>query len=244
MPHAPNVESLPLAEFFKARIEIIKNFSDTAKTYIQISSAGLAIPVVFTQALLGKTAAEQGLAAEGPPLVLWFMWGCFLVSIFWGLVYQWLINRRLWDNLHAPLDDAVKREWGAGRSSWMPHFDKFDRSIPYGLMIGFFWVGGLLFVWFVAHVAFSAHASPAPSGNPLQMGDVQQLTVKTAIVENVRFGSPGVQSAPVLEVGRLGSPSDPRNRVEGENIRFNPDTIMTVPYTPVPRRNSIVHRRP
>jgi hypothetical protein len=241
----PNAESLPLAEFFKARIELIKNFSDTAKTYIQISSAGLAIPVVFVQALLGKTAAERGLAADGAPVLLWLMWACFLGAIACGLIYQWLINRRLWDNLHSPLSDHVKRAWGAGRSSWMPHFENLDRSIPFGLMLGFFYVGAILFVFFVADVAFSApHASSAPPGNPLQTGELQQLTVKTAIVENARFGSAGVQSAPVLEVGRLRRPSDPRNGMEGDTIRFNPNTIMTVPYTPVPRRNSIIHHRP
>ena len=140
---APNAESMSYTDFFKARADIMKNFADTAKTYIQISSAGLALPVIFTQALLGKTAAEQGLHAAGVPWTLWATWASFIVSIGFALIYQWLASRRLWDQLHAPLTDEVARAWGAARTWWMPHFDKIDRSILYGGMVIFFYFGAI-----------------------------------------------------------------------------------------------------
>jgi hypothetical protein len=39
---------------FKAKLEMTKAFCDTAKGYAQISSAGLALPLLFQQAMLGK----------------------------------------------------------------------------------------------------------------------------------------------------------------------------------------------
>jgi hypothetical protein len=40
-------------EEFKAKLEMTKAFCDTAKGYVQISSAGLALPLLFQQAMLG-----------------------------------------------------------------------------------------------------------------------------------------------------------------------------------------------
>src|SRR5258708_3009591 len=42
------------SEEFKAKLEMTKAFCDTAKGYVQISSAGLALPLLFQQAMLGK----------------------------------------------------------------------------------------------------------------------------------------------------------------------------------------------
>jgi hypothetical protein len=46
-------------EEFKAKLEMTKAFCDTAKSYVQISSAGVALPLVFRQAILGDTDAKR-----------------------------------------------------------------------------------------------------------------------------------------------------------------------------------------
>jgi len=47
-------------EEFKAKLEMTKAFSDTAKSYVQISSAALALPLLLNEALLGKSGSDNG----------------------------------------------------------------------------------------------------------------------------------------------------------------------------------------
>jgi hypothetical protein len=48
-------------DFFKARTELVKALADSARSYIQISSAALALPLLFARALLPERAAKSGL---------------------------------------------------------------------------------------------------------------------------------------------------------------------------------------
>jgi hypothetical protein len=133
----------------KVRFDIVKSFGETVKSYIQISSAALALPLVFTQAIFGKAAAERGLRSVGVPYTIYGAWTCFLVAIACGLLYQWLSVRRVWDGLH----DMQRRAQNVGRPGfrrtwWVIHFEQFNLSMVYGGMVFFFFWGAALFVIF------------------------------------------------------------------------------------------------
>jgi hypothetical protein len=53
-------------EEFKAKLEMTKAFCDTAKSYVQISSVGVALPLLVWQAILGDTGAKKGLPGSFP----------------------------------------------------------------------------------------------------------------------------------------------------------------------------------
>jgi hypothetical protein len=83
-------------EELKVRFGVVKALGDTAKSYIQISSAALAIPLLFTEAIFGKNAAEQGLRSVGVPYTVYGSLSCFVLAILAGLIYQWASVRRVW----------------------------------------------------------------------------------------------------------------------------------------------------
>jgi hypothetical protein len=140
-------------EEFKARVDLMKAFSETAKDYIQISTAALALPILFTQTMFGKNAAEKGLWAVGVPCSLTMAWVFFLLAIFFGLIYRWLAIRRVWDELHqvqrTPLNAASP---GFRKTAWVLQLGTFNLSLIYGAMIVFFILGASLFVVFAASV--------------------------------------------------------------------------------------------
>ena len=70
-------------EKIKLKLEIVKTFGETAKGYIQIASAGLALPLLFTETIFGKSRAEHGLSSLPGSCSLYGAWGCFLRV--WGL---------------------------------------------------------------------------------------------------------------------------------------------------------------
>jgi hypothetical protein len=111
----------------------VKAFGDTAKSYIQISSDALALPILFTQAILGKNAAENGLRSVGVRFALYCGWAFFLLVIGFGLIYQWSSVRRLWDELYSMqrTEENVSNP-GFRRSWWVVHCDKFNLSFFYG----------------------------------------------------------------------------------------------------------------
>jgi len=120
---------MPFAEEFKSKLEITKAFCDTAKSYIQISAAALALPIVFTQALLGKEAAEKGIRAVGLPCSLVLSWISFLLAIGLGLAYQWLAIRALWDEIHrVQFTDERASQRGFRITGLIPQFRDFNRS--------------------------------------------------------------------------------------------------------------------
>ena len=136
-------------DFFKARTELVKALADSARSYIQISSAGLALPLLFSRALLPERAAKSGSYAMGVPWSLVAACAFFLVAIVCGLFYQWLIVRRLWDKLHRDhITAEYAAEWGVARSAFVPKFEWLDRSWLYGGMVCSFIVGAALLVWF------------------------------------------------------------------------------------------------
>jgi hypothetical protein len=108
-------------DFFKSRTELVKAYSETAKSYIQISSAALALPILFTQAWLGERAVKAGFYAMGVPWSLGAAWLSFLLAIAFGLAYQWLIVRRQWEILHRDhLTEKEAPDWGVGSSVFVP----------------------------------------------------------------------------------------------------------------------------
>jgi hypothetical protein len=143
--------SLTAGDELRIKFDLVKAFGDTAKSYIQISSAALALPILFTQAILGKNAAENGLRLVGLPFTLYGAWGSLLLAIAFGLIYQWSSVRRVWDELHAMqrTEENVTKP-GFRRSWWVVHLDKFNLSLFYGAMMLFFFVGIFLLVAFIA----------------------------------------------------------------------------------------------
>jgi len=136
---------------FKSRVDLMKAFCGTAKTYIQLSAAALALPMVFTQAMLGKDAVEKGLRAVGVPCSLVLASISFLIAIAFGLLYQWLAIRLVWDELHrAQITDQNIAEPGFRTTWWVPQLRWLNRSILYGGMLVFFYLGAILFVVFAA----------------------------------------------------------------------------------------------
>jgi hypothetical protein len=136
-------------DFFKARVELVKALADSTRSYIQISSAALALPLLFSRAVLPEHAARSGAYAMGVPWSLVAACAFFLIAIVCGLFYQWLIVRRLWDKLHRDHISAdFAAEWGVARSAFAPKFEWLDRSWLYGGMVCSFIVGAALLVWF------------------------------------------------------------------------------------------------
>ncbi|MGH9774382.1 MAG: hypothetical protein ACRD50_05480 [Candidatus Acidiferrales bacterium] len=147
---APN--RMSYTEEFKSRVDLMKAFCETAKTYIQISSAALALPILFTQALLGKEAAERGLRTVGVPSSLVLAWISFLLAVGFGLLYQWLAIRLMWDELHrVQIAHQNITKPGFRTTWWVPQLRWLNRSLLYGCMLVFFYVGGILFVVFATH---------------------------------------------------------------------------------------------
>jgi hypothetical protein len=134
-------------EEFEARLELTKAFGDTAKSYIQISSAALALPLLFTQAVLGKDIADHGLGSNSWSLVT--AWLCFLMSIAFGLTYQWFSVRRLWDDFHeANWTPEKSSRPGYRKTWWVISFSKFNLAWLWFGMAGSFYLGSILFTWF------------------------------------------------------------------------------------------------
>ena len=68
-------------------IEIINAYVDTAKTYIQLSSAGLALPLVLHERLKPVLDRQDELATS-TWVVLIVAWAAFLVAVCAGALFQ------------------------------------------------------------------------------------------------------------------------------------------------------------
>ncbi len=123
---------------------LYKLYSDTAKSYIQVASAALALPLILREALFGESEAKHGLIALGVPWQLTTSWVCFLFTILLGLLYQWLVVRRLWDTYQNPNSrfQLIKREW------------------IYGPMLLLFYSGAFFFVWFAYTLMSNCAGTP------------------------------------------------------------------------------------
>jgi hypothetical protein len=151
-------EKMSYTDFFKSRIDLVKAQCETAKSYIQISSAALALPILFINAWFGERAAKAGFHVMGVPWSLGAAWLSFLLAIGFGLAYQWLIIRRLWDKLHRDhLTPDNAEDWAAAPAAVVPKLEWLDRSYLYGGMVICFYVGACLFVLFTWVVLMSAN---------------------------------------------------------------------------------------
>jgi hypothetical protein len=145
-------DCMSYTEEFRTRVDLMKAFCDTAKAYIQIGSAALVLPILFTQVLLGREVAEKGLRDTGMPRSLILSWIFFLLAIGFGLAYQWLAIRLMWDELHREqVTDHNVAQPGFRITWWVPQLRWLNRSLLYGLMIMSFYLGAVLFVVFAVH---------------------------------------------------------------------------------------------
>jgi len=69
-------------------IEITKLYIDSAKSFVQLSSAGLALPVVLSSKILGLFRSTQQFNHFSLAFIC-LSWGCFLVAIGAGVLYQY-----------------------------------------------------------------------------------------------------------------------------------------------------------
>jgi hypothetical protein len=135
---------------FRCRIDLMKSYCDAAKSYMQIAAAALALPLFFTQILLGKQAMEQGLKHH-LPWPLYASWAGFLMCILFGLVYQWLAIRLVWDELYeVNRTISNSREVGFRSTWWIPRLYWLNRSALYGGMVICFFLGVVFFVLFAS----------------------------------------------------------------------------------------------
>jgi hypothetical protein len=150
-----NANQLPMSvkEEFEAKLNLGNAFRETAKNCIQLSTAALALPILFTQAVLGKNAAENGLRSVAGSCTLRLSWACFMLAILCGLVYQWASIKRSWDELHSfQFTPEKASQPGFRRTWWVVHFPKLNLSIFYFGMSLSFLLGAFFFVFFAAHV--------------------------------------------------------------------------------------------
>ena len=148
-----NEKFMSYTDFFKARMEVTKAYCEGAKGFVQLSAAALALPLVFTQTILGKDMAEKGLQGIDRPRfwALTVAWSSFLVAIVFGTAYQWLAPRRAWYDLHRHPEHKARYEdlvhlWPRGRA-----WDWLDRSVLYLVMIVAFCIGAVSFVIYAAN---------------------------------------------------------------------------------------------
>jgi len=146
-------EYMAFGDFCKFRMEVTKAYAEGAKGFVQLSSAALALPLVFTQAILGKDVADKGLQGidRFSFWVLVLTWFSFLMAILFGSLYLWLAPRRFWDDLHRIPEHQARyrhlfQKWPTSRA-----WDWLDRSVLYFLMILFFCLGALAFVLYAGH---------------------------------------------------------------------------------------------
>ena len=116
---------------FDRQQKIMSMFSDNAKTYIQLSSAALALTLTFAHEIL-RIPKDRNIA--DPVMVA--MWCSFLVAIVAGAYYQYLAVKFLeasidWDQLR-----RVK--------------PRLQPGTVYGIMLGAFYGGTIIFTFYAA----------------------------------------------------------------------------------------------
>jgi len=105
--------------------KVMKMLSDNAKTYIQLSGAGLALTLTFAHEIV-HIPKDQSIV--DPWMIL--MWACFLVTILAGAFYQYLATKFL--------ENQIKWE----------HFElpkRLQAGHVYGIMLVAFYGGALTF---------------------------------------------------------------------------------------------------
>lgn len=119
-----------LAEIDKSHYaEIMKAFIDTAKTFTQLATAALLLPIVFFRQLLGVDATKPVRADS----LLLLSWASFLLAIGFGLLYQYLAVKYL---------AAIFWEGDWKDSNWLVK----NPGYAFGCMLITFFLGALFFV--------------------------------------------------------------------------------------------------
>ncbi len=113
---------------FERQQTVMKMYSDNARTYIQLSSAALALTVTFVREIL-RVPSTNGIANR------WLigMWTCFLLSILTGAFYQYLAVKYL--------ESCI--EWEHDKS-----WDWLSAGWIYAVMLGTFYAGAILFTMY------------------------------------------------------------------------------------------------
>jgi hypothetical protein len=167
-------------EEFKAKLEMTKSFCDTAKSYVQISSAGVALPLLFKEAMLGKTNADKGLLGSCP-WTLVTSWVLFLFAIGLGLTYQWLSMRRLWDQYHAGnWTPENAHEPGYRTTKGILKTEKINLSWVWLGMTGTFYLGAIFFVIYASLVIAGGKIVPqsVPQNAPSSTTSARQVALR------------------------------------------------------------------
>lgn len=110
--------------------EIMNLFSSTARTFIQLSSAALALTIIFSEDVLGVQAPIK---ATDCLIATWIL---FLLAIFFGALYQYFAIKFL----------EVKHASGYLLLKLYPKFLYKYPGIMFGCMMVSFIAGGILLI--------------------------------------------------------------------------------------------------
>lgn len=124
--------------------EIMKAYSETAKSFTQLSAAALLLPIAFFRQLL---AFEPGKPVRVDPLLM-ATWLSFLLAIGFGLLYQYLAVKYL--SAHFWKGDWLESGWLVRNPGYV-----------YGCMLVTFFLGAFLFV-VEAYLQLQSLGSPTP----------------------------------------------------------------------------------
>lgn len=110
-------------------LEVMKLYSDTAKTFTQLSVAALVLPIVFAREIL---AVDPKMPISVDALLI-AMWVLFLVATAAGLLYQYLAVKYLVANYWPPPNE---------QPAWLVD----NPGYVYGTMLVAFFLAACLFV--------------------------------------------------------------------------------------------------
>jgi len=119
-----------------ATIRIVDAYRESAKTFIQLSSAGMAAPFFLIDKV--KHLSERGVqpgAGHVLPLLLDLSWACFLISIACGAMFQY-VGIKYTEVVSIP-DTYVPRYLQKVMYDWGP-------GVVYGVMLVAFVSGGIV----------------------------------------------------------------------------------------------------
>jgi hypothetical protein len=110
---------------FDRQQKVMSMFSDNAKTYIQLSSAALALTLTFAHDILNIPKSQP--IVDGWMIT---MWVCFLLTIIAGAFYQYLAAKYM----EATINWSHSQAWG-----WL------EAGTVYGVMLAAFYAGAIIF---------------------------------------------------------------------------------------------------
>lgn len=128
---------------FDRQSTVMKMYSDNAKTYIQLSSAALALTLVFADKVIHLPATAN---LSSPPMEA--VWSCFLLTIISGAFYQYLAVK----TLDAWLEWDYVNSW-----DWLPP------GVVYAVMLIAFYTGSIIFtIYAISQLGHPLPITPAP----------------------------------------------------------------------------------